>query len=301
MNINNNENKIILRSGIVFLMIASLLFVGKFVQAEAGLNTDINMSVKEKRATVNLQKRNKEMQERVDRAEAKRAARIKNRVCVRLDKMTERLENVIKKRKSFIDNRFNERISELQKRRNSKDEAVKERRAERDRYREKYYEELEKRAQTDEQKKAVEKFKETIENAVKKRRTTIDQAVEDMRKGIDDAIAQRKTVVDNAANSFNNDELSALNKTKNSCNENTNNEEWKSMINVVRENIRMHRDDYKQQLKQAKKVGDVARELAKTKRETIMNAIEEFKTTVKSAQEELRKSFGQTTDEQVNE
>ena len=300
MNINNNENKI-LRGGVVFLMVASLLFVGKFVQAETGLSTDMNMSVKEKRATVNLQKRNKEMQERIDRAEAKRTARIKNRICVRLDRMTERLEDIIKKRKNFIDNRFNGKISELQKRREAKDEALKERRAERDKYREKYYEELEKKAQTEEQKEAVKKFKETIENAVKKRRATIDQAVADMRKGIDDAIAQRKTIVDNAANSFNNDELSALNKTKNSCSENTDSEEWKSMINMVRENIRVHRDNYKQRLRQARRVGDVAEELAKTKRETIMSAIEEFKATVKSAQEELRKSFGETTGEQGNE
>ncbi|HFC36190.1 MAG TPA: hypothetical protein ENJ49_00765 [Candidatus Moranbacteria bacterium] len=70
---------------------------------------------------------------------------------------------------------------------------------------------------------------------------------------------------------------------------------------MVRENIRVHSDNYKQRLRQARRVGDVARELAKTKRETIMNAIEEFKATVKSAQEELRKSFGETTGEQGNE
>ncbi len=294
-------NNKILQLLFIALLGMGLVFGERNVMAESGLVSDMNMSAKEPKATINLQKRNKAMKERVKKAEEKRTERLKNRICARLDKMVARLKNAIDKRKSFTLKKFEERISRLQEKRNARDDALKKRREERDRYREKYYEELEKKAQTEEQKEAVKKFKETIENAVKKRRATIDQAVADMRSGIDAAIRERQAAIKSAVVSFENDEVVALNKAKNACDENADNEDLKNTMKEVREGIKIHRNRYKEQFHKVRKVGDVAEELAKTKRETIMNAIEEFKATVKSAQEELRKSFEETTDKQGNE
>ena len=239
---------------------------------------------------ISLDKKN-DIEERKSAVEERR----NEKVCSRIDDVLTRLEKKIGKKngEDKLKERVQIRTKEMEENRAKRDADLSERREVRDQNRDVFYDELEAKAGEDSAKKAaVEKFKTAVETAIKTRREAIDSAKKTMNAGIDRAIATRETSVETFRNEFRSSVETAIDKAKSSCENGASGEELKSVMTQLKNDIKTARENYKAKVSEVKKVQESIQTLREVRKESVKLAIENFKTTMKAAQEELRKAMG---------
>ncbi|HBI17411.1 MAG TPA: hypothetical protein DDY52_04700 [Candidatus Moranbacteria bacterium] len=217
------------------------------------------------------------------------------KVCSRIDDVLTRLEKKIGKKngEDKLKERVQIRTKEMEENRAKRDADLSERREVRDQNRDVFYDKLKAKAGEDSAKKAaVEKFKTAVETAIKTRREAIDSAKKTMNAGIDRAIATRETSVETFRNEFRSSVETAIDKAKSSCENGASGEELKSVMTQLKNDIKTARENYKAKVSEVKKVQESIQTLREVRKESVKLAIENFKTTMKAAQEELRKAMG---------
>lgn len=230
-----------------------------------------------------------------DRAEKNQDKKIKieekktDKLCVRIDNVVSRLEKYLDSDRINLRERVESRVREMEENRDGREAELAERRKSRDEARNEFYQKLdEKSAQDDTKKAAVEEFKSTVEKAVETRRLAIDNAKDIMNSGITQAIANRETNTESLRAQFKSDVDSAIAKAKNSCDEDATSDELKEVLSQLREDVKNARDTYKNKIGEEKKVQEDIGKLREERKLAVKTAIENFKATMKTAQEQLR-------------
>lgn len=236
---------------------------------------------------------NQNMSDKIDEKKAAIEDKKVEKICERIENVVGRLENRIGGDGNQVRERVQSRIQEMEENRINMDAELESRRANRDQNREEFYNELTLKAGDDADKKlAVEKFKTTVEEAIKVRREAIDQARKNMNTGIDSAIDSRESSVEALRNEFKNNVEVAVSKAKNSCNDDASSEELKNVLSQLKEDIKSYKESYKAKISENKKVQSEIQSLREIRKVAVSSAIDNFKATMKNAQEELRQTMG---------
>lgn len=194
-----------------------------------------------------------------------------------MEKKTEHLQNISKKRDE-IDKKFEEERSSMDAKRKT------------------WYETLRKKATTDEEKQAVEQFITTVENAVKIRRTAVDNARETFRTASNKAVSDRSSAIQNLFEVYKKAASDAVEKAKADC---ATQEDKGAVKQALREAIQTAHKNFMDARKKLDPLGEDVRALAETRREAVKKAVETFQETVRSAKEKLNKVFGEEALEEV--
>jgi hypothetical protein len=211
--------------------------------------------------------------------------RVCNRLEVAIDRMSEKIGIIEDKSKEIKKNR----LTEMEKNKDTREAQLQSRWTLRDENRNKFYAKLDARVENNEAKKAaVEKFKDTVDTAVEARRTAIGEARKVMQSGIDVAIRNREMEIESIRKNLQSDLDKIFIGAKNSCQDDSDNEDVKNALNQLRVDVKESRDAYRSEVVKIKAVKDIIEQLRATRKETVASIIDEFKITLKSAQEELK-------------
>lgn len=209
-------------------------------------------------------------------------------ICLRIDEISNKMNERMDQKGEQIEKRIEERKENMEKNRGERDDNLTEFRNNADEWREDSYNILESKAITDEQKKAVKKFKETVEAAVETRRDAIDAAIDAFRSGVDQAIVDHLENVDGVVNTYRNTVRTALEKAKSDCDNEVDSK-------TVRTNLHASLKAAGSQLKEDKtgvtKFSATMQSLIDAKKAAFEKAITDFKTAMKAAVAELKKSL----------
>ncbi len=216
-------------------------------------------------------------------------------ICLKIDELLSKVNERMEQKEEKIEERIQNRIQQAEKNSEKRDENLTEFRTDADEWREESYAKLEARAKTDEQKAAVEEFKETIEAAVETRRAAIDAAIDAFRDGVDDAWAEHKSSIGGVANTYREAVQTAFEKAKSDCEDGVD-------AKTVRANLHASLQAARSQLKEDRagvaKLRDLMNDLVEAKRTAFEKAIADFKAAVEAAREELKKSFPESDEDE---
>lgn len=231
-------------------------------------------------------------QDRADKIEDRKAAiedKKTEKLCDRLAKVGTRLVARLGGDEGQLKEREQNRVQEMEENRINRDAELESRRTERDQTREEFYNELMLKAGDDAAKKAaVEEFTASVEEAIKVRRAAIDQARKNMNVGIDQAIDAREANMQTLRNELKNNIEAAVDKTENACSDSATSEELKTMLDKLKADIKGIQVAHKAKVQEVKKVQTTLQALRETRKVAVETAIDNFKLTMKSAQEKLR-------------
>ena len=273
------SKKIILLAGLAVTLLfsqAALAHSGKNLRKGA---LAVNWGNKQPAAAENVQENKEKFQAAtceniVDQAN-QISEKIKERVSTRVQRRTDREEN--------LDGRFAER-----------DQKLADIRARWDKRRQEFYDKLEEKAGTDEQKQAVAEFKKAVEAAVVARRAAIDKAIADFREGLKDLIEGKKSGVDSAATQYKQSVEAAVAKAKADCDNGVS-------LATVQTNLRTDLQSAREKLQTARqnieKLGPQVKALIDARQAAVKEAIEDFKTALEKARADLKEAFPQDADE----
>ena len=209
--------------------------------------------------------------------------------CERLSDFSSRVDQRIISRDAKLGEKRDEIAGRIEERRSERDGRLEEKRGKWDENRAEHFAKLEEKAQTDEQKQAVLVFVKAIEEAIKARRLAIDKAIEDFRRAVEEAKAARKTAVDGAVSNYKNAVKTAFEKAKTDCGQEGVDTE------TIRENLRIDlktaRENFIKERQEIEKLKTQMEGLIIAKREAIKKAIDEFKTALDQAKEDLKAAF----------
>ncbi len=209
-------------------------------------------------------------------------------ICLKIDDMIGKSEEKLNQKNNQLENQIQERINSLKKNREKRDENLFNFRLKADQWRERSYEKLENKAQTLEQKTAVEEFKKTVEEAIKVRREAIDEAIDTFRDGVDQAQTNHQTAISEIRNTYRHKVQMAFQKAKEDCDKGVNEQ-------TVRANLRTNLALAKSELKEDKagvlKFRDDMKNLIAAKKAAFEKAITDFKSSMQRAIAELKKAF----------
>lgn len=219
-------------------------------------------------------------------------------ICLRIDEILPKTNERMSQKEEEINVRVQERSQNVEKNREQRDEYLTKFRTEADQWREDSYEKLESKAATDEQKAAVEKFKEVIETAIKTRRDAIDAAIDTFRDGVDAASADHKSSTGEVMNTYRNSVRTAFENAKSDCESGVD-------LKTIRANLHISLQAAKGQLKEdragAIKFRDSMQSLISAKKSAFEKAISDFKAAIKAAVAELKKSFPESSGDESAE
>jgi hypothetical protein len=139
-----------------------------------------------------------EVGRRVDAAGEKVRSRFCERFAETAGNMTKRMADV----RSRFEQRKESFGNPVADRRITSDENLNRARSDQDSRRLDWYAGLDERVTTDEEREAVEKFRETVDAAVETRREAVDAAVETFRDGVDALLAERRAAAESIADGF---------------------------------------------------------------------------------------------------
>lgn len=205
--------------------------------------------------------------------------------CQNLERYRTQLTSRLQEREQVRMQRKSERGSQLGENRSKRNEALLERRNTADQNREQLYTTLETKASTESQKAALEKFRNQIEEAVRVRRSAVDSAISDFRSSVDKLVSDRDVKVASAIEKYEEDIQKAFHTAQNSCDANSN---TTSIRSTLMTQIKTSNESLKKSLGEIEKVSASVETLNKTRQSKVDNAVEEFKTTLEKAQQELR-------------
>lgn len=208
--------------------------------------------------------------------------------CSKFSDQAEKIVSKLGEQETKVTGYLGEHKDNLVENREARDAELRSKREKADQNRQEWYARLEARADTDAEKDAVVKFKQTIETAVDVRQEAVDAAIEAFRKGVDDAVAGRKSSIESVRDSFKSKVESAVAQVKKDC---ENGETTATIRSNFKESLKAARESLKTDKKDVDKVGAQVKALAEARKKSIESAITTFKTTLSTAIADLKKSF----------
>lgn len=210
------------------------------------------------------------------------------KMCERLGGFISKMDERISQGENKVQNRHQERLTNWEDRQNEVEANLAQFRNQRDTNIEAHFKALEERVKTEEQKKAVANFEETVQKAIETRRNAVDAAMDDFRDGVKKAIDSKQGAVDTAMADFKNAKSAALEKAKSDCDKGV-------APATVRQNLRaslgLARQKFQTSRQNSEKVGTTVTALVATRKQAVEKALAEFKASMTQARTELKKSF----------
>lgn len=224
------------------------------------------------------------------------AGQMRNRTqgnfCEKIGDLNGNIVDRISSRISDVDSRIRDREQNWEDNESQVDSKVEKFRSERDSNIEAHFKSLEDRATTDDQKKAVATFEETVRKAVETRRDAIDSARETFQSGVKDAIAARDKALEDAMMAFKDSVSAAVEKAKSDCSGSTSPQQIRT---ALRNSIQAAHEKFVSD-RQLQKVGPQVEALAKTRNAAVQKAMTDFKAALLAATTELKKAFPDSND-----
>jgi hypothetical protein len=189
----------------------------------------------------------------------------------------------LEQKREQINNRFRERWEK-------QDSDLDTKRDKWDDNREDQYSRLRERATTEEQKQAVEAFKNSIQVAISARRSAVDAALSVYRQGIEQAFTSRKSSVDAALDVFRNSIKTAFNQAQTDCAGGT---DFKTIRQDLKAGLKTAREKFVSDKQAIEKTGPSVSGLVTAKNQAIQKAFQDFKTATEQARTALKTAFGE--------
>jgi len=123
-------------------------------------------------------------------------------ICARLDDIESKMQDSMLSRQRVLEKRRSDQAKKMQSNFENKTLQISELRSQWDKNRFSHYEKLGEKATTQEQKSALEEFKNTIESAVAKRRAAFDQATQDYRNSVEYTMNNKQNGIDEIINTY---------------------------------------------------------------------------------------------------
>lgn len=211
-------------------------------------------------------------------------------ICNRMDELSNKIEKNLSNKQQALDKRRNEQSKKIQNNHDNKTAEITKLRNQWDKNRSNHYDKLNEKATTQEQKDAIEQFKNAIESAVAKRRATFDQATQDYRDTIDYAINNKQNGIDQVVSIYKTNIGLAKDQLNQDCQQNKTDSEIRSKFNKSIEEAKNALNG------NVNGVDQIALQVnqAKQARASILNqSVQEFRSTVESAKLKLQTALSQ--------
>ena len=240
-----------------------------------------------------VEERQQARQEKVadlkERAE-KRIAEEKKNFCSNIvERMGERQEDFAERQSQFTEKKT-EQVAARKEEREENDTELAEKRALALDRRERMYQNLMNKAETDEEKAAVTQFQNAVEKAVADRQAAIDAAKGAFRNGVDAARASRQADGSQALAAFKNDMQQALSQAKADCEAG---KEQSEVRQAYQEALVSARTELKE-TRAKNGLGETVSQLAKTRTEAVKKALTDYRSALETAFAALKEVLGDT-------
>ncbi len=220
--------------------------------------------------------------EREGRSEMKRSRGVD--FCQNIDAIAAKISSDLGNKDSRFDDRKEERSKKIYDKRTTRDVVREEKRSERDDKHDTRIEALMAKADTDAERAAVEKFKQTLEEATKVRREAIDVAVETFRAGVDKLIKDKFVDMDGDLEAFKEAMDEAIAQAKADCAADKDPKPaFLAAVKAARDNFKTSKPEM---------IKEEIKKLVDARKASVDAAVNTFKTTMKAAFEELKTAFG---------
>jgi len=210
-------------------------------------------------------------------------------VCSRLGEFSANREARWNEMDKKLENKRQEKNQEMEKRRLEAEQKMEQKRLDLDAKRLDGYEKLSTIATTDEQKQAVEQFKEAVEAAVVTRRAAVELANSTHHAQMEQLMSEHKNTVEAHNNSFREEVQNAEGALKEKCN--AGDVDFAQMRSQLQAQIKEARDRYKQSKNEVAPVGDSIKEINDAHKDAIQKAVLDFKTALADAKLLLKSAF----------
>lgn len=218
------------------------------------------------------------------------------------EKQAERVEKtcaMISTQGEQIQARLTERISQLTQKRSSVEARIKQQTQQRTAAltqkrttwsgtRSANWEKLRSKAQTEEQKAAVEKFILAVQNAVKAKNEAVDKIISSFRTELQSKNSQRKSEIDSEITGYRNAVASVVAQMKSDCASGKSAQEVRSSFKA---NLQKARNEFRNEIKTRTRFGEEVVSLKNAKKIEMQAVLEAFKNSVEQAKTELRTAF----------
>lgn len=228
-----------------------------------------------------------------DNQAARQEQRTQN-VCDRIAQFSENLNQKASGEENRIKTRQQERLTNWENKTETADGKMAQLRSQWEANRQEQFQKLEGAAKTDDQKKAVNAFEETVKAAVATRQAAVDKAVEAFRAGVKSAIQTRQGQVDSIVSDSASARKAALDKAQADCSAGEDAATVRADFQAAMKNSRTQMQDDRQNVT---KISATVQNLIQTRQKAVKDALDTFKATMEQARTSLKKSFpDQTTD-----
>ncbi|XLQ20238.1 MAG: hypothetical protein ACKUBY_00465 [Candidatus Moraniibacteriota bacterium] len=214
------------------------------------------------------------------------------RICERVDKTILRLKDRSAKREEINSSKLEDRLVQVQDKRVMQNKELQEQRQKRDGQRETSYNNLEEKAQTDEQIAAVSTFKATVEEAVIVRREAIDAATLALQEAVDALVEEKKATVTASYSEYQASYNTAIAASEGACSEDATADDLKNIAKDLNAELKGIATTFRKEVQEMKQVGPEVQELVAVRKAAVKDAISAFKVTVDAARAELIEAFG---------
>ncbi|MCL5436036.1 MAG: hypothetical protein M1275_03055 [Patescibacteria group bacterium] len=208
-------------------------------------------------------------------------------VCTRIDAFMEKLQVGLGQANTNLAQVRTERSHNLQNRAEQNDEKLSGIRDSADSNREQFYEKLQARATTDQQKQAVETFRNAVEAAVQVRQAAVDAAIETFRQGLGEAAQVRQETTERARTTFQAAVQAAEEKAKADCET----VDAATVRTQLLADLHKARTQLQANIKVANQVQTTLQQLKQTRRQAIEKAFDAFHAAFQTALSDLKAAF----------
>ncbi len=228
--------------------------------------------------------------ENLESNEARAEQITENGFCTEINKITTRLDEQVVKKINKINDLQAQKSIKLSHQFSERDEKLIQSRAKWDENRQQHYQKLYENAKNDDQKKAIDQFRATVETAVAKRRAAVDESIETFRNTIISSVSSRQGSVDSLIDNYKSELNTAKNSAQSNCSNGISSPE-------VRQNYRNQLQSARNNLLSGKqgieKVDDNINAAVQNRRTSIDQAISTFRATLQQTRDALKTSLNQ--------
>lgn len=229
-----------------------------------------------------------DVRQKVEAKQEEIRTQVQGEFCGRFAEVTGEMAGKMTEARNRIAERADDRESGLEDRRDTRDEKLSDIRSEQDARRLEWYAKLQAKASTDEERRAVETFRKTVDGAVEVRRDAVDAAIASFRSAVDSLVDGKKGTTDAAVEEFRKGVDAAVVQAKADCEAGKDPE---TIRNTFKESLKAARGKLVERRKTAEGIGSQVETLAKTRTESVRQAQDAFRKTLEQALAELKKAF----------
>lgn len=223
----------------------------------------------------------------VQSAEGKQAGA---KFCDRLDTRLSNLEKMVSERETKFESRMSEREGHLQKGRSERDKNIQDMRARSLANREERFAKMSGKSLTEEQKKALLEFQETVKKLVADRQKAMDAGRDAFRTGVDKLISERKTKLEALLAQMKSSVEEAVAKAKKDCASGVDPE---TVAKNMKDSVAKARQTFKDEVAKLPKVSDSMKTLVEAREKVFEKANSDFQAGLEKAKEVLKSKIGQ--------